>query len=117
MARKADKGSNRQLAFKYLDDHTGKPRAELLDELMVELSIGLVYAKTLYQAWRKIGKEAGTLIAVYEVRDHKDGVTVDPYMFIRHVSDPTAGTVTSMAWAIKQYVRDLQDRTKKAKKL
>ena len=117
MARKANDGSNRQLAFKYLDKHNGRPRAELLDELMVELDIGLVYAKTLYQNWRTLSKQSGSLTEVFTIRDHKDGVTVDPYVFTKHVSNPSRKSAKTEAKAVLQYIDELHVRMTKATNL
>lgn len=117
MARKANNGSNRQLAFKYLDNHKGRPRSELLEELMVELDIGLVYAKTLYQNWRTLSKKSGSLTKVYTIRDHKDGVTVDPYVFTKHYAKPPKKAAKTEATAVIQYIDELHERMAKATKL
>ena len=117
MARKADKSSVRQRAFAVLTANSDKPRSELLDKLMVDFGVSESYAKTLYQHHRAADKEAGNLTEVYQIRDHKDGATVDPYVFTKHVSSPSAIEPTTKAKAIKAYVRELQNRTKSAEKL
>ena len=117
MARKIDKTKPRQLAFALLTANPTATRAEMLPRLMDDFDIGLPYAKTLYQHWRKQSKASGVLTPVFTIRDHKDGVTVDPYLFKKHVSDPEASMATTEARAIKQYVRELKVRTDKARKL
>ena len=118
MARKADKNTTRQKAFALLDEHPDASRADMLEKIMVDFDVGLPYAKTLYQHWRKKSKEAGTLTKVFVIRDHKDGQTVDPYVFTKHIAKPIPnGMATTEAKAVKQYIRELQKRTEKAQKL
>ena len=118
MARKADKNTTRQKAFALLNEHPDASRAEMLEKIMVDFDVGLPYAKTLYQHWRKQSKEAGVLTKVFVIRDHKDGHTVDPYVFTKHVAQPIPnGLATTEAKAVKQYIQELQKRSEKAKKL
>ena len=117
MARKIDKSKPRQKAFALLTANPEVPRAEMLPRLMVDFDIGLPYAKTLYQHWRKQSKESGALTPVFTIRDHKDGLTVDPYVFKKHISNPDKDMATTEANAVKQYIQELKVRTDKAKKL
>jgi len=117
VARLKDNTSVRQRAFAYIDDHPDSTRADILKDLIDTYNISLVYAKTLYQSHRTEGKSNGKLTEVFEVRDHRDGLSVDPYMFKKHVSQPLAGTVTSESNAIKRYLRAIQVRAKLAKRL
>lgn len=117
MARTIDKTKPRQKTFAMLSANPTITRAEALPQLMDELDIGLPYAKTLWQDWRKQSKESGTLTPVFTIRDHKDGLTVDPYVFKKHVNNPNGSMATTEASAVKQYIRELKVRTDKARKL
>lgn len=117
MARRENKGSNRQKAFAFLDINPGRTRTDCLETMMVDLKIGLVYAKTLYQNWRKLRKETGELTKVFTIRDHKDGATVDPYVFTKHIPNPSKKMARTEASAVIDYIKELKVRMEKASKL
>lgn len=116
MARKKDTNSVRQRGVRYVDEHHGiKTRQEILSGLMDEFNKTESYAKTIYALWRKQSKERGELVATYEVRDFKDGLTVDPYMFRKYTE--SKDTAVTEVIAKKNYEQSLRDKIKLAKKL
>jgi len=114
MARKIDKQSKRQKVFAYLDGQTQRDRAEVVTEIMKDFDMARPYAMTLYQTHRKNGKANGALVEVFSIRDHKEGVTVDPYVFSKHVATAKVnGDDTSVPDAVESYKDELKGRLKK----
>lgn len=118
MARKIDKQSKRQKVFAYLDGQTQRDRAQVVSDVMRDFGMARPYAMTLYQTHRKLSKVSGALVEVFSIRDHKEGVTVDPYVFSRHVASASVnGDSTTVTDAVASYKTELKSRIKSAEKL
>ncbi len=114
MARKIDKQSKRQKVFAYLDGQTQRERADVVADIMRDFSMAKPYAMTLYQTHRKLSKGTGALVEVFSIRDHKEGVTVDPYVFSKHVASANIERQdTSINDAVESYTVELEGRLKK----
>lgn len=117
MARKIDKNSVRQKAFKLLDKFTDTKREDVLAILKARFCIGDSYAATLYAAHRTINKENGTMAKVYIVRDIKDGKPVKPYLKIENTFNPEPDASLTRVLAIDKYMLRLKDKLAKAAQL
>lgn len=117
MARKIDKQSKRQKVFAYLNGQMDRPRAEVVNNIMVQFGMGRSYAMTLYQNHRKDGIESGTLTEVVRVCDRKDGKSVSPFISIKYVADPKPNESRSKVVAVKRYETNLKAKIAEAKKL
>ncbi len=113
MARKIDKQSKRQKVFAYLDAQTQRDRADVVADVMKDFEMAKPYAMTLYQTHRKQSKATGALVEVFSIRDHKEGVTVDPYVFSKHVAQASVGTGSvDVNSAVMSYKVELAGRLK-----
>jgi len=117
MARKADKNSIRQQAFKLLNKLTEDKREDVLKILMARFKIGYSYAATLYASHRTINKENGTMAKVYTVKDTKDGKPCTPYMKITNTFNPDRDASLTRDLAIAKYNSRLKDKMAKAAQL
>ena len=117
MARLIDDKSARHTSPKLLTDNIKLSRKDALTLLMTTYSIEAGYAKSLYQRWRTLNKESGALTQVFQVRDVKDGASVDPYMSTSHVNSVADTDATDAKAAVVKYVAASKDKVDKANKL
>jgi len=112
MARKANESSIRQQAFARLDQLTDKGRKEAAEILMSEFNIGQSYAMTIYQQHRNEAKKSGAFVAVYSVRDTKEGELT---IVTSHVRNANASDATTPEAAVESYVTALNAKVAAAR--
>ena len=110
MARKINKNSTRQKAFKKLDKLVGTPRKQAVEKIMKDFDVSESYAKTLYQHHRNGLKDNGELKESYRVRDN-DGELSIVKTYTGHVFAETPEE------AVEAYVADLNVRIGSARQL
>ncbi len=118
MARPKSETSISQRSLKFISENSFQTRTDVLLSLISEFGVTLAHAKTLYQTWRKVNKtDTGLMAEVFSVRDNKNGLSVDPYMFSKYTVYEIGVGHLSEKLAVDAYVVDLKERKRMALKL
>ena len=119
MGRIADKNSKRQRGFAIIQENDDVERADVITMLMRTLDISDAYAKTLFENFRRDKIKEGKFAVIYNIRDVKNGYSVDPYVSQKKIpkTDISDLSLTTIEKAVNAYHQDLIKRTNKSNEL